>query len=211
MRDPYEVLGVSRNASDEEITKAYRKLAKKYHPDLNPGDKTAEAKMMEINEAYDAIKNGTAQSYGSQGGSSQQGYGGGYYGGFGGFGGFGGYGGYGGYTRMSPLDTAENYLRSGMYPQALQILGGISDRTARWHYLYAIALSQSGNTAEAIRHAQTAANMEPNNPRYSELVSRLQSGGGAFYGRRTVINPMSSMAKVFFAYMLARLCCCLCR
>ena len=111
---------------------------------------------------------------------------------------------------MSPLDTAENYLRSGMYPQALQILGGISDRTARWHYLYAIALSQSGNTAEAIRHAQTAANMEPNNPRYSELVSRLQSGG-AFYGRRTVINPMSSMAKVFFAYMLARLCCCLCR
>lgn len=201
MRNPYEVLGVSENATEEEITKAYRRLAKKYHPDLNPGDKTAEAKMMEINEAYDAIKNGTASSY--YGGSSQSGsYGGGYYG--------GGYYG-GGYSRMSPLDMAESYLRSGMYAQALQILGGVSDRTARWNYLYAIALSQSGNSQAAINYAQQAVNMEPNNPRYSELLSRLQSGGGAFFERRTVINPMSNFAKVFMAYMLARLCCCFCR
>ena len=55
MMDPYRVLGVSPNASEEEIKKAYKQLARKYHPDLNNGSKEAEAKMKEINEAYDAI------------------------------------------------------------------------------------------------------------------------------------------------------------
>ena len=51
-RDYYEVLGVDRNASDADLKKAYRKLAKKYHPDVNPGDKDAEAKFKEATEAY---------------------------------------------------------------------------------------------------------------------------------------------------------------
>ena len=51
-RDYYEVLGVSKNASDSELKSAYRKLAKKYHPDMNPGDKEAEAKFKEASEAY---------------------------------------------------------------------------------------------------------------------------------------------------------------
>ena len=54
-KDYYEVMGVPRNASEEEIKKAYRKLAKQYHPDLHPGDKTAEAKFKEINEAYEVL------------------------------------------------------------------------------------------------------------------------------------------------------------
>ena len=55
--DPFQILGVSPNASEDEIRQAYRRLAKKYHPDLNPGDPTAAQKMNEINAAYDAIKN----------------------------------------------------------------------------------------------------------------------------------------------------------
>ena len=72
MRDPYEVLGVPRGASEEEVTKAYRELAKKYHPDLNPGDEVAAQKMSEINEAYDRIRKGDTQPsyYGSSGSTS---------------------------------------------------------------------------------------------------------------------------------------------
>lgn len=57
MRDPYEVLGVSRDASADEIKSAYRKLAKKYHPDLHPGDEECAKKMQEVNAAYDQITN----------------------------------------------------------------------------------------------------------------------------------------------------------
>lgn len=54
-RDYYEVLGVSKTASEDDIKKAYRKLAKEFHPDLHPGDKAAEAKFKELNEAYEVL------------------------------------------------------------------------------------------------------------------------------------------------------------
>jgi len=56
-KDYYQILGVSRNASEKEIKQAYRRLARKHHPDLNPGDKSAEAKFKEINAAYEVLSN----------------------------------------------------------------------------------------------------------------------------------------------------------
>src|SRR5205823_6721790 len=58
-RDPYEVLGVSKSASAEEIQKAYRKLSKKYHPDRNPGDKQADANYKEVQSAYEILSDPT--------------------------------------------------------------------------------------------------------------------------------------------------------
>ena len=113
-RDYYEVLGVSRNATDEEIKKAYRKKAIQYHPDKNPGDKEAEEKFKEAAEAYDVLSNKEKRAkydqFGHAGLDGQAGpdfsggfgnlndilrdlFGGGFSGGFGGFGGFSGFGG----------------------------------------------------------------------------------------------------------------------
>lgn len=91
-RDYYEVLGVSKNASDDEIKKAYRKLAVKYHPDKNPGDKEAEAKFKEISEAHEVLSDKQKRARYDQFGHAgvNGGAGGGAYGGFNPFGGQGG-------------------------------------------------------------------------------------------------------------------------
>jgi molecular chaperone DnaJ len=116
-QDYYEILGISRGASDAEIKKAYRKLAKENHPDLHPGDKAAETRFKEINEAYEILSNPDKRArydqYGHAGVDPNFGAGGG----FGGFGGaegfdfgdlgdlfgsfFGGGGGFGGSSRHS--------------------------------------------------------------------------------------------------------------
>ena len=123
-RDYYEVLGVSKTATDDELKHAYRTLAKKYHPDLHPDDKEAEAKFKEVNEAYEVLSDkekrskydqfgfaGVDPTYGAGAGA---GAGGGTYsstgGGFGGFGGFGDvgdifesfFGGFGSSQRTNP-------------------------------------------------------------------------------------------------------------
>ncbi|MDY3928241.1 MAG: molecular chaperone DnaJ [Clostridia bacterium] len=117
-RDYYEVLGISKNATEDEIKKAYRKEAKKYHPDLHPGDKEAEAKFKEVNEAYEVLsdseKKARYDQFGHAGVDPNFGGGGGYGGGFEDFGdifsnifggGFGGFG--GGSRRNGPVRGAD--------------------------------------------------------------------------------------------------------
>lgn len=93
-RDYYEVLGVDKNASADEIKKAYRKKAKKYHPDVNPDNKEAEAKFKEASEAYEILSDPQKKSqYDTYGHSAFDGTGG-----FGGAGGFSDFGGFGGFS-----------------------------------------------------------------------------------------------------------------
>lgn len=107
MRDPYEVLGISPGASDDEIKSAYRKLAKKYHPDLNGGSAEAERKMKEVNDAYTyLIKNKGQGSYGAGGYGSSQG-------GYGSQSSYGGYSGYSGYSSQGSYGSQGGYRGNG--------------------------------------------------------------------------------------------------
>lgn len=217
-RDPYEVLGVPRGASEEEVTKAYRKLARKYHPDLNPGNEEAAQKMSEINAAYNQIKNGTAGSSSYSGGSSSYGndsYGNGSFEGsfYGGFGGFGDW-----YQQQqsasrqpSPFDTVRHYIRNQCYAEALHVLGTISNHTAEWYFLSAIANYNSGNQVTALSHIKTAVQMEPNNTQYRQLLNQMQSGGRIFTEYSQSFGPtFSTSHSCCWYYVVMNLLCMLC-
>ena len=225
MMDPYQVLGVPPNASDDEVKQAYRKLAKKYHPDANPGDKVAEQRMKEINAAYDQIINRHTDSHaqGDAYGSGSGGYGG--YGGFGGFGGYGGFGGFGGFggsygqstaQEESPRMTAvHNFLNYGRYREALNALSGIpeAERGAQWYYYSAIANQGAGNRMAALQHAQRAVQMEPVIEVYQELLEQLNNSGRAYttFGRgygAPAMGVSGLCLSMCLAQLLCRFCYC---
>ena len=213
--DPYKVLGLSPDASDEDVKRAYRRLAKKYHPDLNPGDAEAARKMQEVNAAYEQIKNPEKAQQQQQ--PNQGGYGS--YGGYGGYGygdPFGG--GYGGYRQQSYTDAgdqyqqaAARYIQFGRWQEALNVLNSVTQRDARWYYLSALANDGVGNQVTALEHIRKAVSMDPDNEEYLSALNAMEHGGNAyrqqagnFRGFSMGGNPCATLCMCYFAQML---CC----
>ena len=167
MSDPYQVLGVKPGASDDEIKRAYRELARKYHPDNyqnNPLADLAEEKMKEVNEAYDAItkmrSGGGGQSYGGSAG-----YRGGYQ---------------QSYSGDSVFAQVRNLINSGNVDQAEQLLQGTSNRSAEWYFLSGSVAYRRGWLDEARQNYQIAVRMDPNNMEYRQAYNMMQQGGYAY-------------------------------
>ena len=241
--DPYDILGVPRTATSDEIKKAYRKKARENHPDLNPDDPEAEERLKKINEAYDRITNPekyaredarryrspynpTYTGYGTPGGNP-----------FGSSGPGNPYGGGsapgGGYQyqwveinwedlfntwnqassvprpEVSTTDSAELrqavlFIDGGNYKAALTVLAAlpIKERTARWHYLAALANYGAGNTVAAVDQIRTARKADPTNGDYRQAE--------AVIGARARTYQQESESRGFGGCVdPSSLCCCL--
>lgn len=221
MQDPYRVLGVSANASEDEIKKAYRNLAKKYHPDVNNGSADAEARMKEVNEAYSQVMkmrregtSGSSGGYGSYSGGNSYGYGNPYSGFYGS--GYGGYG-YGGqqqssYSSNPQLSAARNYVRSGYYREAINVLENIRERSAEWYYLSGEASLGLGNRVAALNYARQAVSMDPNNFEYQALLARLEGRTNSYHTNGTPFNAQQFVCRnpLSMCCLLSLLCNCCC-
>lgn len=218
MRDPYEVLGVPRGASDEEIKKAYRKLSRLYHPDANvnnPNKDKAEEKFKEVQAAYKSIMDKNAYSGGGYQNSSYGGFGN--YGNFGGFGGFGGFENYGHNAGGNEngddmyFNAAARYIQNQSYDEALNVLKSISNHNGKWYYYSAIAHYGKGNQATALEHIQRAMNIEPYNMEYQNAYSQIKNGSNWYQGMgRSYTMPTMSGGycfKLCLANILCNLCC----
>lgn len=171
MTDPYSVLGVKPDASDDEIKRAYRDLARKYHPDNyqnNPLADLAEEKMKEVNEAYDAI-NKQRSGGGGYGGSAYQAQS------------------QTSYSRQSsatsggPLySKVRQCINMGDIGTAEQLLRNAPSQDGEWHFLMGSIAYRKGWVDEATQHYQVACNMDPGNAEYRQALSMMRQGGQAY-------------------------------
>ncbi len=165
-KNPYSVLGVPENATEEQIKSAYRELAKKYHPDNyqdSPLRDLATEKMKEINEAYDEIqklrKEGKRYQNSSNAGSA-----------------YGAYGTSNGYTNTR-YPEVRSCIQSGRLDDAEAILKGVAElnRDAEWYFLYGMIYYRRGWTDQAFNCFRTAYEREPSNPEYRNAYNNMNN------------------------------------
>ena len=193
MNDPYVTLGVSRAASDEEVKKAYRELARKYHPDNyvnNPLADLAQEKMKEINEAYDAIEReragngGAAYQYQPWSANTS---------------------GTGSYS--APLNDARSAINTGDLSRAEMILGSITDRGAEWNFLMGTLCFRRGWMDEASRYFRIAATMDPSNTEYRQAVAYMENNSRKPYTTTTVTRSDPDVCNICSNLLIADCCC----
>ena len=190
MTDPYSVLGVSPNASDDEVKKAYRELARKYHPDNyhdNPLADLAQDKMKEINEAYEAIQRGQTDAYSSSGTSSSSSASGSYR------------------TQGGIYSQVRQAINSGNISYAETLLRGVSEHNAEWNFLMGSICYRKGWMDEARRYYTTAVSMDPTNAEYSQALNYMSNAGG--YYRSAPTGGSVDYCSCCSSMLMADCCC----
>ncbi len=197
MENPYKVLGVSPEDSDETIKKAYRDLARKYHPDKYRDSDLAdlaEEKMKEINAAYEQIQklreSGASNTYSGS-------YGGGAYN--------GSYSGNPKFAEIRRLINAENIVEA----ESLLLGMDVNDRAAEWNFLMGCIQLKKGNTIDATRYFDTACSMDPSNAEYRTMRMRMRSFGafGSPYQRGGRTNAGCCDCDLCTTLLCADCCC----
>ncbi|MDD6605775.1 MAG: DnaJ domain-containing protein [Oscillospiraceae bacterium] len=173
MNDPYQILGVPETATDEEVKRAYRELARKYHPDNyhdNPLADLAQEKMKDINAAYEQITK--MRSGGRSGGN-----------GYSSAGGYSGYQQYGGQSASgsSVLQQVRIAIQTGNISRAEALLANYSDHNAEWNFLRGAVCYRRGWMDEAKRYYQTACQMDPGNAEYRQALEFMERGTQTAY------------------------------
>jgi curved DNA-binding protein CbpA len=204
MTDPYQVLNVSPDASDEEIKKAYRDLARKYHPDNyhdNPLADLAQEKMKEINAAYDAIQRQRSSGGHASAQQQQQQY-------------------YGGYQQQRQTGYASGSAEAQRVRMAInrndlnlaeQLLGQMEDHDAEWNYLKGTVCYRRGWMDEALRYYQNACQMDPGNAEYRRALNFVENGGAGYQPEgydvySTGCSNGNLCGRIACAYLLCNAC-----
>lgn len=198
-RDPYQILGISPTATDDEVKNAYRELAKKYHPDNyanNPLSELAEEKMQEINEAYDTIVRMRKQGHTASGGygsAGNAGYSGGYTGG------------------NSRYGDIRRLIHGGRIADAETLLNGIPSnaRDAEWYFLKGSVLYRKGWLEDAYQHFVSASRMDPQNAEYRAAVNQMENNRrtGNYYPSGSGDTVGCSPCDICGGLMLLDCCC----
>lgn len=189
MSNPYEILGVNENATDDEIKIKYRELVKKYHPDKyqnNPLSELAEEKLREVNEAYDEIQN--LRKSGSRSRS-----------------------GYGNSSKTSPeFQNVRRAIDQNRVDEAERLLDNIGMKNAEWYFLKGMIIYKKGWYDDAIRNIQMAVNMEPNDMEYRNALNQMTMSGGGFRNTATGMgygNANDAFCRALQCYCCADMCC----